>query len=76
MKPDQLKSPITVDRPATSEEVRAAALHFPDPIEEYRAEILREIEMDLGGYIRIPSVDLETSLLVEEFLQEQDTLPN
>jgi hypothetical protein len=63
--------PIVEDRLATADEIRAADFHFPDPIEEYRAEILREIAADVGGYVRLSAVEIGTSLLVEELTQEQ-----
>jgi hypothetical protein len=65
-----------VDRLATSDEIRAAVLKFPDPIEEYRSEILREIAADFGGYVRLSAVEIEISLLVEELLQVQRTEDN
>lgn len=65
-----------VDRLATADEIRAALLHLPDPIEEYRTEILREIAADVGGYVRLSAVEIGTSLLVEELIQEQHTGDN
>ena len=76
MKPNSIKTPIAVDRLATADEIRAAVLTYPDPFEEYPTEILREIASDVGGYVRIPAVELETSLMVEELTQEQDTWLN
>ena len=76
MKPNMIKTPIELDRPATADEVRAAFLPFPDPVEECAAEILREIPMVVGGHVSIPAVDCETSLMEEELAGEQDTLPN
>jgi hypothetical protein len=69
LKPGLTSPPIWVDRLATSDEVRGAALCFPDPVEEYRAEILCEIIADFGGYVRLSAVEIEISLLVEEMNQ-------
>jgi hypothetical protein len=71
IKPGLTNPPILVDRLATADEIRAAALYFPNPIEEYRTEILREIAADVGGYVRLSAVEIGTSLLVEELIQEQ-----
>ncbi len=76
VKPGLIDPPILVDRLATADEIRAAVLHFPDPIEEYRTEILREIAADVGGYVRLSAVEIGTSLLVEELIQEQHTGDN
>jgi hypothetical protein len=73
IKPGLINPPILVDRLATADEIRAAVMHFPNPIEEYRAEILREIAADVGGYVRLSDVEIGTSLLVEELNQEQRT---
>jgi hypothetical protein len=72
-KPGLINPPILVDRVATANEIRAAVLHFPNPIDEYRAEILVEIAADVGGYVRLSAVEIGTSLLVEELNQEQRT---
>jgi hypothetical protein len=76
MKPNLVETPIAVDRLATSDEIRAAVLPFPDAIEECRRDIRREIAADVEGYIRISAVGVEASLLVEELVQERDTLAN
>ena len=76
MKPDMIETPIAVDRVANADEIRAAILPFPDPIEECNTEILREIAADIGGYVRVTAVEFEASLLVEELMQEQDTWAN
>jgi hypothetical protein len=76
MKSNWIKIPIAVDRLATADEIRAAVLPFPDPFEECSTEILREVAADVGGYVRIPAVDYETSVWVEELTQEQDTWVN
>lgn len=76
MKPNMIKSPIAMDRLATAEEVRAAVLPFPNPADECAAEILSEIASDLGGYVRIPAVEFEASLMAEELTHERETLPN
>jgi hypothetical protein len=73
MKLNLIETPITVDRLATSDEIRAAVLSSPDPLEEYRTEIVREIAADVGGYIRISAVEFETFRLIEEMIEEQDT---
>ena len=65
-----------MDRLATPDEIRAAALPFSDTTLENRAEILCEIAADVGGYVRIPAVEFETSLLVDELTQEQDSEAN
>jgi len=65
-----------VDRLATADEIRAALLHLPDRIEEYRTEILREIAADVGGYVRLSAVDIGTSLVADELIQEQPTRSN
>ncbi|MGH9680172.1 MAG: hypothetical protein ACRD4Y_09485 [Candidatus Acidiferrales bacterium] len=64
---------ISADRLATPDEVLAAVLPFPDPIEECNLEILSEIARDIGGYARIPLPDLEASRMVEELIREEDT---
>jgi hypothetical protein len=76
MKPNLSKTLIAVDRLATADEVRAAVLPFPGSIEECTTEILREIAADVGGYVRIPAAEYETSVWVEELIQEQDTWVN
>jgi hypothetical protein len=73
IKPGLLNPPILEDRLATADEIRAALLSFPDPLEEYRTEILREIAADVGGYVRLSAVEIGTSLIVEELIQEQRT---
>ncbi len=72
MKPNMIEAPIAVDRLATADEIRAAVLPFPEPAEECIAEFLCEIASDLGGYIRLPAVEFEASLLLEELKLEQD----
>lgn len=74
MKPNLTKTPITVDRLATSDEIRAAILSFPDPLEECSSEIVREIAADVGEYVRISALDFETLRLIEEMTEEQNTL--
>jgi hypothetical protein len=76
MKPNLVKAPIPVDRLATPDEILAAVSPFPDPLERCGAEILREIAADLGGYVRIPAIEMETSVLMEELTLEDDTSPN
>ena len=65
-----------MDRFATSDEIRAAVSRFPNPVEEYRAEILCEITADFGGYVRLSAMEIEISLLVEELIQGQRTGEN
>ena len=76
MKPNTIKAPIAVDRLATPEEILAADLPFSDPVEQYGAELVSEIAADLGGYVRVPALELETLLLVEELSRNEDTRPN
>ena len=37
---------------------------------------IKEIAADLGGYVRVPALELETLLLVEELSRNEDTRPN
>jgi hypothetical protein len=76
MKPNSTVTPIPVDRPATSEEIRAAISHLSDHPEEYLAETVWEIAADIGGYVRIPAVEIEAFRLIEELLGEQDSRTN
>jgi hypothetical protein len=76
MKPHSNLAPIPVDRLATSEEIRAAISLSSDQREEYAAEGAWEIAGDLGGYVRIPSLEIETFRLIEELLGENDSRPN
>ena len=76
MKPNLIETPIAVDRLATADEIRAAVLPFPDDVEECSTEILREIAADVGGYVRIPAVEFEASLMLEELTKGQDTWLN
>lgn len=69
-------APSGVDRPATSEEIRAAISLSSDQLEEYATEGAWEIAADLGGYVRVPSLEIETLRLVEELLEENDSQPN
>ena len=74
MKPNAIRNTTTVDRLATADEIHAAVLIFPDPVQECTADILHEIPYDFGGYVRVSAADLETSLMVEELIREYDTL--
>jgi hypothetical protein len=78
MKPDMLNASIQVERLATAEEIHAATLPSADllDVDEWGVETLWEIPSDFGGYIRIQVTEFETSLLIEEFNQEQNTNPN
>ena len=76
MKPNSNLAPIPVDRIATSEEIRAAISLSSDEPEEYPAEGAWEIAADQGGYVRIPSLEIETFRLIEELLGENDSRPN
>ena len=76
MKANLPDSPTTVDRAATYEEVRAAAVSFPDLIEECSGSILHEIAGDSGGYIRISADDLEAAGMIEEWMECKTTLVN
>jgi len=69
-------APTQVDRPATSEEIRAAISLSSDQLEEYAAEGAWEIAADLGGYVRVPSLEIETFRLIEELLKKNDSQPN
>jgi len=71
-----VKTPIKVDRLATLDEVRAAVLRCSDPIMGCREEIPCEIAADVGGYVRVASARLETSLLVEELIRGPDAQGN
>ena len=76
MKPNSNRATIQNDRPATSEEIRAAISLSSDEPEEYAVEGAWEIAADLGGYVRIPSLEIETFRLIEELLDESDVRPN
>jgi hypothetical protein len=76
MKPNTITTRFDVDRLATADEIRAAVLPSPDPIEVCAAQNLCEIASDLGGFIYIPAVEFEISHMVEDLIREQDTRPN
>jgi hypothetical protein len=76
MKPNPNVAPIQVDRPATSEEIRAAISLSSGEPEEYITEGAWETAADLGGYVRIPTLEIETFRLIEELLEENDLQPN
>jgi hypothetical protein len=76
MKPNPNLAAIPVDRIATSEEIRAAISLNSDQPEEYAPEGAWEIAADMGGYVRIPGVEIETFRLIEELLGENDSWPN
>jgi len=76
MKPNSNRAPIQNDRPATSEEIRAAISLSSDQSEDYAAEGAWEIAADLGGYVRIPMLEIETFRLIEELLDDSEALPN
>jgi len=76
MKPNSNLARIPVDRIATSEEIRAAISLNSDQPEEYAAEGAWEIAADMGGYVRIPGLEIETFRLIEELLGENDSWPN
>jgi hypothetical protein len=59
-------APIAMDRIATPDEIRAALFPDPDPVEGCATEALHEISSDLGGYIGIPGIEFEASLMLEE----------
>ena len=75
-KPGLVKPPITVDRLATLDEIRGAVLELPDPVKAYKAEVLREIASDMGGYVRLSPTDIGISLLVEDLIQQGFTWDN
>jgi hypothetical protein len=73
MKANSNVTPTPVDRLATSEEIRAAvSLCTDDADEEYATANVWEIAADFGGYVRIPSRQVETLRLIEELLEESD----
>ena len=76
MKSDCQQTPISVDRLATSEEIRAAISLCSDATEEYVATPVWDIAADLGGYVRIPSLEIETIRLVEELLEDNGPWTN
>jgi hypothetical protein len=76
MKPNPNLAPVQVDRPATSEEIRTAISLCSDQPEEYASEGAWEIPADLGGYVRVPSIEVETFRLIEELLGENESQPN
>lgn len=76
MKLNLIVTPTALDRLATSEEIRAAISPLPDRPEEYATETVWEITADVGGYIRIPAVEIETVRLIEELIEERDTWAN
>ena len=76
MKPNSNLAPIPVDRIATSEEIRAAISLSSEQPEEYAAEGAWEVAADRGGYVRIPSLEIETFRLIEELLEGNDSRPN
>jgi hypothetical protein len=67
MKPDLNDVQFTEDRLATSDEIRAAGPPF-DVVEEFKGEIAA----DFGGYVRISTAEIETTILVEELTKEQE----
>jgi hypothetical protein len=71
MQPNLSKPQNTLDRLATLDEVRAAILPSSAPPGMPGGEFPREIAADVGGYVRIPSAVIETTLLVEELIQVQ-----
>ena len=76
MNSDSINPPITVDRLATAEEIRAATPTYPHHMDDCIVALLAEIASDLGGYVRIPAMEIETSLMLEELLRGQNTKAN
>ena len=77
MKLDLRQTQSSVDRLATSEEIRAAvALSSESPEEEYETSAVWEIAADFGGYVRIPSTEIETLRLIEELYADTDSRTN
>lgn len=70
MKPNLLSSPIGVDRLATPDEILAADL--PDPTEECTLDLFSEIASDMGGYVRIRSLDFEIAEMVGELMGREN----
>ncbi len=76
MKLNLIVTPTAVDRLATSEEIRAAISPILDRTEEHATETVWEITADIGGYVRIPVVEIETARFFEELIEERDTWAN
>ena len=76
MKPTTIGTSTALGRLATADEILAAVHPFPDPIERCAAQNLTEIASDLGGFVRIPVEEFETSFLLEELLLAEDARPN
>ena len=69
-------NPTLVDRLATADEIRAAVAPLSERSRDYASETVWEIASDLGGYVRIPTMEVETFRLLEELLGEQDARTN
>lgn len=76
MKPDLAIIPTPVDRPATSEEIRAAISLWSERNDELVPESVWEIAADVGGYVRVPSPELQTLRLIEDLLEDDDSKTN
>jgi len=72
MKPNPNQAPTHVDRPATFEEIRTAMSLSSDEPEAYTTETVWEIASDLGGHVRIPSLEVETFRIIEELLEDNE----
>ena len=72
MKPIAFHAPTTVDRLATADEIRAAALPSSDPTKKGATEMFHEFPSDTGGYVRISAVVFETAMIVGELNNEEN----
>lgn len=72
MKSNLNLAPTHLDRPATFEEIRTAMSLSSDQPEEYATETVWEIAADQGGYVRIPSLEIETFRIIDELLEDNE----
>jgi hypothetical protein len=72
MKPNTNSAPLQVDRPATFEEIRMAMSLSSDEPEDCTTETAWELASDFGGYVRIPSLEIETSRIIEEMIEGKE----
>jgi hypothetical protein len=75
MKSNLIHTPIIVDRMATADEIRAAALPASDRLEEEEgtSEMFHEFPLDTGGYVRISGAEFEIASMVAEMTREKCT---
>jgi hypothetical protein len=76
MKVNLNESAPAVDRLATPDEIAAAILPFPNALEECYEDLLCEIAVDTGGFVRIRDLELEMSIIVEQLLRTDDSWTN